>query len=55
VERPLASVVIAAYNAEGSLAQTLTSVLAQDYAPFEVIVVDDGSTDSTAEVAAGFT
>jgi glycosyltransferase involved in cell wall biosynthesis len=54
VERPLASVVIAAYNAEGSLAQTLTSVLAQDYAPFEVIVVDDGSIDATAEVAAGF-
>ena len=54
MERPLASVVIAAYNAEASLGQALTSVLAQEYAPLEVIVVDDGSTDSTAEVAAGF-
>jgi glycosyltransferase involved in cell wall biosynthesis len=51
---PLISVIIPAYNAERFLAETLESVLAQDYAPFEVIVVNDGSTDRTAAVAAGF-
>jgi glycosyltransferase involved in cell wall biosynthesis len=52
--RPLISVIIPAYNAERFLAETIESVLAQDYAPFEVIVVNDGSTDLTAAVAAGF-
>lgn len=48
------SVVIPAWNAEATLAETLESVLAQSLPPAEVIVVDDGSTDATAEVAAGF-
>jgi glycosyltransferase involved in cell wall biosynthesis len=48
------SVVIAAYNCADYIAQTLRSVLAQDPAPLEVIVVDDGSTDRTREVAASF-
>jgi glycosyltransferase involved in cell wall biosynthesis len=46
------SVVIPAYNAEATLAETLTSVLDQTRAADEVIVVDDGSTDRTAAVAA---
>jgi glycosyltransferase involved in cell wall biosynthesis len=46
------SVVIAAYNAEGTLAETLGSVLNQTLLPDEIIVVDDGSTDHTAKVAA---
>lgn len=48
------SVVIPAYNAEAYLGEALESVLAQEPTPSEVIVVDDGSTDLTANVAQGF-
>ncbi len=46
------SVVIAAFNAAETLPETLTSVLQQTHADVEIIVVDDGSTDGTADVAA---
>lgn len=46
------SVVIPAYNAAPHLGATLASVAAQLQAPAEVIVVDDGSTDATAAIAA---
>lgn len=49
--RPLVSVVIPAYNAEASLAETLDSVIAQSHANWEAIVVDDGSKDRTREIA----
>jgi glycosyltransferase involved in cell wall biosynthesis len=48
------SVIIPAYNAAGFLAEALMSVAAQNYTPLEVIVVDDGSADSTAAVARAF-
>ena len=48
--RPLVTVVVPAYNAQRTIAQTLASVAAQTYAPFEVIVVDDGSTDATPSI-----
>jgi glycosyltransferase involved in cell wall biosynthesis len=48
--RPLVTGVMAAYNAEQFLEASLESMLAQDYEPFEAIVVDDGSTDSTPEI-----
>jgi peptidoglycan-N-acetylglucosamine deacetylase len=46
---PLVSVLIAAYNERKVIARTLETVLANTYARLEVIVVDDGSTDATAE------
>jgi hypothetical protein len=48
------SAVIPAYNAEQFISDTIQSVLAQTYEIAEIIVVDDGSSDRTAEVAAGF-
>jgi glycosyltransferase involved in cell wall biosynthesis len=47
----LVSVIIPAYNAERFLQSTLASAQTQSYADIEIIVVDDGSTDSTAEIA----
>src|SRR3954454_10267286 len=44
------SVVVAAYNAARTVGATLDSVLAQSFEDFELIVVDDGSTDDTADV-----
>jgi glycosyltransferase involved in cell wall biosynthesis len=46
---PLVSVIVTTYNQSVYIGQTLQSVFAQDYEPFEVIVVNDGSTDDTEE------
>jgi glycosyltransferase involved in cell wall biosynthesis len=47
---PAVSVVVPAYNAAGHLTGCLQGVLAQEYPDFEVIVVDDASTDKTPEI-----
>lgn len=46
---PKVSVIIAAYNLIAYLPETIANVLEQTYTDFEVIVVDDGSTDNTAQ------
>jgi teichuronic acid biosynthesis glycosyltransferase TuaG len=51
---PLVSVVMPAFNAERHIAESIQSVLDQTFADWELVVVDDGSTDRTADVAAGF-
>jgi glycosyltransferase involved in cell wall biosynthesis len=50
----LVSVIIPAFNAEAFLQEAIESVLAQDYSPFELIVVDDGSTDSSGKIAESY-
>ena len=52
--QPLVSVMIGVYNAERYLGEAIQSVLDQTYEPTELIVVDDGSTDASAEVARSF-
>lgn len=47
---PLVSICIPAYNAERFIEETLESALAQSYAPIELIVSDDGSTDCTRAI-----
>ena len=51
---PLVSLVTPAYNQGEFLAETIESVLAQTYAPIDYRVIDDGSTDATAEVLARY-
>lgn len=48
---PLISVIIPVYNAEKFLPECLDSVLAQEYREFELLLVDDGSTDSSGAIA----
>jgi glycosyltransferase involved in cell wall biosynthesis len=51
---PKVSVVIASYNMARYLPHTIESVLSQDFDDFEVIILDDGSTDNTREIIAGY-
>lgn len=52
IEAPLISVVVPAYNAQRTLDRTLLSIRSQTYEKLEIIVVDDGSTDATSDIAA---
>ncbi len=51
---PRVSVLMAVYNGETSLRQSIDSILKQDYSDFEFIIIDDGSSDATAEMLASY-
>lgn len=51
-ERPLVSVLISTYNRSRLLRRALSSVLMQDFSDFEIVVIDDCSTDDTRDVVA---
>ncbi len=51
---PRFSVIIPLYNKEKDIKNTLSSVLAQSFDDFEIIIVNDGSTDSSEEIVKGF-
>ncbi len=50
MRNPIVSVIVPTYNAEKFVAETIQSVQAQTYSNWEMIIVDDGSTDNTASI-----
>ncbi len=53
-KQPVVSIITATYNQEKFIGQCIDSVLAQTYPYWEQIIIDDGSTDGTGEVAARY-
>ncbi|MCA1995263.1 MAG: glycosyltransferase, partial [Coleofasciculus sp. S288] len=51
---PIISVIIPAYNAGKTIRRTIESVLNQTFSDFELIIINDGSQDSTLEIVKGF-
>lgn len=52
---PKISVIMPAYNAERYIREAIDSILRQTWSDFELIIIDDGSTDSTAAIIAEYT
>jgi glycosyltransferase involved in cell wall biosynthesis len=52
--RSLVSIIVPVYNGERYLRESLDSIIAQTYPRIEILVMDDGSTDSTPEIAASY-
>ena len=52
--RPRFSIVVPAYQAQSTVEETLNAILAQTFGDWECVVVDDGSTDETLRIAAGY-
>ena len=55
MDKALVSIIIPAFNAEGTIRQTLESVRAQTYRAIEVVIIDDGSSDRTTAIVEEFT
>src|SRR5262249_39077114 len=54
MNEPLVSVVLPVYNCAQYASEAVQSILAQSFSNFEFIIIDDGSTDHTADVLRGF-
>lgn len=54
MQKPFFSIIIPAYNLENYIAATLQSVLVQTFQDFEIIIVDDGSSDETVSIIQSF-
>ena len=50
MDNPLVSIVVPSYNHEKYIERCITSIYEQDYKYFELIVIDDGSTDESVKV-----
>lgn len=53
--QPFFSIIIPAYNAGAFLPSTLKSIYVQEYSNFELIIINDGSTDNTEEICEHYT
>lgn len=51
---PIVSIGMPVFNSAGTIAQAITSILKQTLTAWELLIIDDGSTDNTAEIAASF-
>ena len=54
MKNPLVSVIMPAYNAAGYIGPAIKSILGQTYKNFELIIIDDGSTDKTLDIVNSF-
>ena len=51
LEQYFVSAIVPVYNGENFLARAINNILSQQYQPLEIIIIDDGSTDNTANIA----